>query len=159
MLRFFWLFLLALGFFWGGSANSATFQTETYSIKLPETWDSNPQRMGVTVLFYTIPAIGPQSCLMITVAKTSQGASSFVEATKQAVKKQFPEVSFLIERKAEQDRADWSELIYSHSGMQFLQLLAVRNGYAYNFTVTTVEERFRERLPEFRQIFSSWRFR
>lgn len=145
----------------GESASADVFEAEAFTIELPsDIWDSSPQEMGATILFYSLPDLGPQASLLITVQKTSKHDTiGLLNTTKAAIKKQFPEVSFLLEREVEQDGARWSEIIYAYSGMEFLHLLTVRNEYSYFFTVTTPEELFQKRLPLFRQVFSTWRFR
>lgn len=144
-----------------GTASSEVFESQKFTIAFPEKqWDSIPQEMGGTVLFYSLPDLGPQSCIIISSQKgTGLETSGLMKATKAAIEDEFPEASFLLGRDVEQDGAIWSELIYTHSGMEFLQVLTVKNGYSYVFTATTLEELFKNRLPEFRQIFSTWRFR
>lgn len=145
---------------WGKVASSDIFEGGAFTIELSENWDSNPTEMGDAVLFYSLPSLGPQACLIISVQKTSElSTSDLLEATKTAIKEEFPNASFLLEREVKQDGAMWRELIYAHSGMEFLQILTVREGYAYIFTAAILEELFRNRLPEFRQIFSTWQFR
>ncbi len=72
---------------------------------------------------------------------------------------ELPEANFLLEREVEQDGATWAELVYIYSEMEFLHLVTVSNGYSYTFTATTPEGLFRNRLPEFRQVFTTFRFR
>lgn len=160
-MRFILLILLFTSIFInGGMVDSCVFESEVFSLKLPDDWDCSPQRMGATVVFYSLPELGPQACLMVSVQNaTEQEPSDLLKAAKGAIREEFPEASFLLERKVEQNGAEWMEIIYTHSEMQFIQLFTVRNGHSYNFTITTLKEFFRNRLPEFRQIFSTWHFR
>ncbi len=142
-------------------ASSGVFESEGFTIKLPDGWDSTSQEMmGGTFLFFSLPELGPQSSLFISVQKLPKlEPRDLLRDTKATIKGEFPEANFLLEREVEQDGSKWGELVYTYSDMEFLQLLTVRNGYSYTFTATTPEELFRERLPEFRQIFGTFRFR
>ncbi len=159
--RLFLLLLFVTSLLAGGeAANPGTFKTRAFAIKLTEAWDRSPQERGATVLFYTLPERGPQACLIIGVQKVSEPEpSSLVQVTKAAIEEEFPEVSFLLEREIKQDGALWTELIYTYSGMEFLQVMTVRGGYGYIFTATVQQELFKSRLPEFRQIFHTWLLR
>ena len=142
------------------TASSEVFESEGFTIKLPDGWDSAAQEMEGTVLFLSLPELGPQSSLFISVQKSPKlELHDSLRDTKATIKGEFPEANFLLEREVKQDGARWGELVYTYSDMEFLQLLAFRNGYSYTFTATTLEELFRERLPEFRQIFGTFRFR
>ncbi len=141
-------------------AHSGAFESEGFTIKLPDGWESVSQEMEGTVLFLSLPELGVQSALLISVQKSPRlELRDLLRDTKATITREFPDSNFLLEREVEQDGARWGELVYTYSDMEFLQLLAVRNGYSYTFTVTTPEELFRERLPEFRQTFSTFRFR
>jgi hypothetical protein len=160
--RYSLLILLALlSLAHGGTVRSEVFESANFTIDLPENWDGTPQKiMEDTVLFYTLSDLDPQASLVILVQKESElDTIGLLEATKAAIKEKLPETRFLLEREVEQDGARWSELIYTYSGIEFLQLVTVRNGYRYVFTVTTLEAFFGNRLPESRRIFSTWHFR
>lgn len=153
--------LVLLSLAYGGQASSEVFESANFRIELSENWDGTPQEiMEDTVLFYSLPDLGPQVCLIIRVQKESElDTLGLLEATKAIIKEELPETRFLLEREVEQDGARWSELIYTYSGMEFLQLVTIRNGYSYVFTATTLQALFGNRLPELRQIFSTWHFR
>lgn len=155
------ILLVILSLAYGGEASSEVFESANFTIELSENWDGTPQEiMEDTVLFYSLPYLDPQVCLIIRVQKESElDTLGLLEATKAAIKEELPETRFLLEREVEQDGARWSELIYTYSGMEFLQLVTIRNGYSYVFTATTLEALFGNRLPELRQIFSTWHFR
>ncbi len=143
------------------TAHSEVFESEGFTIKLPDGWDSTPQEIGKTaVLFYSPPELGTQSALLISVQKSpTLELRDLIRDTKATIKRELPEANFLLEREVDQDGATWAELVYVYSDMESLHLLTVRNGYSYTFTITTPEGLFRERLPEFRQIFTTFRFR
>ena len=143
------------------TAHSGVFESEGFTIKLPDGWDSTPQEIGETaVLFFSPPELGTQSALLISVQK-SPGLQlhDLIGNTKATIKGELPGADFVLEREVEQDGATWVELVYIYSDMESLHLLTVSNGYSYTFTATTPEGLFRGRLPGFRQIFTTFRFR
>ena len=155
------ILLVLLSLAYGGEASSEVFESANFAIELSENWDGTPQEiMEDTVLFYSLPDLSAQVCLIIRVQKEPElDTLGLLEATKATIKEKLPETRFLLEREVEQDGARWSELIYTYSGMEFLQLVTIRNGYSYVFTATTLQALFGNRLPELRQIFSTWHFR
>ncbi|HHT9154467.1 MAG TPA: hypothetical protein ACFYD5_01505, partial [Candidatus Tripitaka sp. YC43] len=69
------------------------------------------------MVFYTLPELGPQACLLIAVqASANIETSDFTRAVKSVLKEQVPGVNFLLEREVEQAGARWNELIYAYSG-------------------------------------------
>lgn len=153
------LVIFAAFLLWADTVQPAVFKSESFTIRLPENWDNNPQRIGSSLVFYTLPELGPQACLLIAVqASANIETSDFTRAVKSVLKEQVPGINFLLEREVEQAGARWNELIYAYSGMEFLQVMTVKGGGSYSFMATTPEELFKERLPGFRDIFSTWRF-
>lgn len=163
LMSFVWIVLLLiphLSHFCTAEADSEVFKAPEYSIKLPENWGSVPQQMGGTAIFYTLPDLGPQSCLIVTVEKVSGVKSEdLADSIKSAIKKEFSDAAFLLEREVPQAGVEWREIIYAYSGMKFLHLITIKNSQSYSFIITAPEKFFNERLSKFRQIFSTWHFR
>lgn len=148
-----------------GEKQEKEYRGKYFRFTLLEGWEISAQEVEDLVVFTNTSPSGFQATLTVFVSDsdTEKDLEDLLKELKNQIRSRYPDTRFFLERWVSQAGAEWQELIYAYTDgdytLQFIQLLTVVKDKAYSFTGITQQQDFKGYLGEFRQIFSTWRFR
>lgn len=101
--------------------------------------------------------------ITVTAAEPNAKIEDFIDSAKETIKRAFPDVMFLEEKKESVDKAPAFRLVYvtkqKTTFFKIMQLIVLRDKKAYAFTYTAIEDEYQRYLVHAQTIFGSVRFK